>query len=463
MPSSADSVALAIRAGVLPTLYKSNASNSSDHLNESAMVQTAQEHLAMYAKTGAAAEASNLISSNSAIIEAAVKGIVLAYQVISGQLATMKEQRKKFEEELKVGMASFTIPGQLESKDLSDEEKAVAGFFKKLEQYPLLFAYSGVKLIQSDDDSRTKRYCALPLYAMNQLKHPIASPRVLDEARIAINLLFHSKAIQVMQKMADDFETDSEFVAFFKSKYQGKNYLNERRAPRLILTVLFNILWSIQHPIDCETGFSLTMSENIKICTQFNNLLNQYLGDKTASGPFQINSDENNLIRMIKHVELRCHSLHVGFILEKLRQFNLKDLTNSAHRILRGLDTSLFKLLFSKVNVKTKTQYPDKLAAADVVDTIGVLNELLSKNSIFLLKFDLERRKIPNSFLAKTYINPQVKTVIDVLIVFCHLTRSQRNELISSLRKCPEAGEDGDFIAWELKKFIYLRMGSIYA
>ncbi len=453
MPSSADSVALAIRAGVIPMLYKSNSSNSADHLSESVMVQTAQEHLAMYAKTGAATEASNLISSNSAIIEAAVKGIVIAYKVISGQLATMRDQRKRFEEEFQVGMASFTIPGHLESKDLSEEEKVVAGFFNKLEQHPLLFAYSGVKLVRNEDDPRTKRYCALPLYAMNQLKHPIASPRALDEARIAINLLFHSKAIQVMQNMADDFEMDSEFLDFFRSRYQGDNYLNARRAPRVILTVLFNILWSIQHPIDCETGFSLTVSESFKICEQFNTLLNQYLDDRVVPGPLQINSDKNNLIRMIKHVELRCHSLQVGFLLEKLRQFNLKDLTNSAHRVLRGLDTSLFKFLFNKIDVKTKTQYPDKLAAADIVDTISVLNALLNKNPVFLLKFDLERRKIPNSFLAKTYINPQVKTVIDIFIVFCHLTRSQRKQLVVSLRQCPEAGEDGDFIAWELKKF----------
>ena len=454
MPSSADSVALAIRAGVLPTLYKSNANNSSDYLNEGlAMVKIAQEHLSMYANTDSANEASSLLASNSAIIEAAVKGIVLAYQAISGQVATMNEQRKKFEEELQLDMATFTIPGHLESMDLSKEENAVVGFFAKLEQYPLLFAYSGIKLIQDADDPRTKRYCALPLYAMNQLKHPIASPHALDEARIAINLLFHSKAIQAMQHMANDFRTDSKFIAFFKSTYQKNNYLNELRAPRFILTALFNILWSIQHPIDCETGFSLTMSESIKICSQFNNLLNEYLGDKTTSGPLHINSAKNDVVRMIKHVELRCHSLHVGFILEKLRQFNLKDLTNSAHRILRGLDTSLFKLLFSKINVVTKTKYPDKLAAADVVDTVGVFNALLNKNPIFLFKFDLQRRQIPNSFLAKTYINPQVKTVIDVFIVFCHLTRRQRNELISSLRQCPEAGEDGDFIAWELGKF----------
>lgn len=455
MPSQADCVALAIRAGIIPTLSKSNSSNSSDYVSEGLdMAKVAQEHMAKYVTMGPAAEVSSLLVSNSTLIEAAVKGVVLAYQGISNQVATLNEQRKKFEEELQLDIAFFTIPGHLESMDLSKEEQAVVGFFDKLiDKYPLLFAYSGIKLVRNEDDPRTKRYCALPLYAMNQLKHPIASPRALDEARIAINLLFHSKAIQSMQLMADDFRTDSKFIAFFSSTYQQENYLNKLRAPRLILIALFNILWSIQHPIDSETGYCLTMNENIKICADFKNLINRYLADKTLAGPYTINSNDNNLVRMIKHVEIRANALHVGFILEKLRQFNLKDLTNSAHRALRGLDTSLFKLLFTKINPVTKSRYPNKLAAADIADTMSLLNELINKNPIFLLKFDEERNHIPDSFLAQTYINPKVRTVIDVLIVFCHLTQSQRDTLIKTLRACPDAGEDGDLMAWELEKF----------
>ena len=455
MPMQIPETEYAVRAGILTVLNKSNQSGSSDFAKDGlAMVSTAQDHMQMYVKSnGAAASVSDLISEHMDLVKLTVQGVVLAYTAICNQLETLNELRKNFEEELQLNMAFFTIPGQLEAMDLSIEQHAIVGFFKKLEKYPALFAYSGVKLIQQEEDSRTKRYCALPLYAMNHLKHPIASPRPLDEARIAINLLFHSKAIQTMQKMADDFRTDYKIVAFFKSMYEKQNYLNSLRAPRLILTVLFNILWSIQHPIDVETGYSLTLNENIRLCFQFKNLLNIYLADRTMEGPYKINKEDTDLQRMLLHIELRTNKLHYGFIDEKLRQFNLKDLTNSAHRTLRELDTSLFQLIFSKKNPVTGICYPDRLAAADIADTISILNELMNKNPIFLTTFNEECKKIPTTSLARTYLNPHVKTIIDVLIVFFHLTGKQRSQLIVFFENYLEAGEDGVFLARELSKF----------
>jgi hypothetical protein len=446
----------AIRFGVNQVLQESNRTKSTSFAAESLqMVSKAQDHMQMFIKSNStAASVTKLIDDNMSLIKATVQGVIIAYEAISSQLATLKEQRKNFEEELQLNMATFTIPGHLESMDLSTEQQAVAGFFEKMEKFPLLFAYSGVKRIYHEGEHRTQRYCALPLYAMNQLRHPIASPRTLDEARIAINLLFHSKAIQAMQKIADDFRTDSKVMAFFKSTFEGTNYLNTLRAPRIIITMLLNILWNIQHPIDCETGYGLTLSESIRLCAQFKNLLNLYLSDKTNAGPHTINTKINELRQMIFHIELRANKLHIGFIDEKLRRFNLKDLTNSAHRTLRELDTSLFQLIFHKKNHVTNMEYPDKLAAPDIADTISVMNELINKNPIFLSKFNEECKQIPERFLAQTYLNTSVKTIIDVLIVFCHLGTAQRRKLIAYIRKFPNAGEDDcSFLANELSKF----------
>lgn len=446
----------AIRFGINNVLQNSNTNKTSDFSNESLqMVSQAQEHMGQFIKSnGSSSSVSTLITDNMNLIKLTVTGVVLAYEAISNQLDTLTEKRKNFEEELQLNMATFTIPGNIESKDLSVEEKAVTGFFEKMEKFPLLFDYSGVKRIHHEEDPRTKRYCALPLYMMNQLKHPIASPLRLDEARIAINLLFNSKAIQVMQKIANDFRTDNTVIAFFESTIRRANYLNKLRAPRLILTALFNILWNIQHPIDCGTGYNLTLKESIRLCGEFKKFLNLYLSDKALSGPYEITSKQNELQNMLFHIELNANNLHIGFIDELLRRFNLKDLTNSAHRTLRELDTSLFQLIFHKKNPVTGVKYPDKLAAPDIAYTINVLNELLNRNPTFLAKFNEESKLIPETYLAQTHLNPQVKTIIDVLIVFCHLTNKQRNQLIDSLKEYPNAGKDDRiFMAKELRKF----------
>lgn len=446
---------LALRAGINTVLQKSNRTNSTDFAGESdAMVSNAESHMQMFLQTSSsAASASKLLGEHMDVIKLTVLGVVLAYKAISGQMATLNEQRKNFEEELLLKMATFMIPGNLEAKDLSGEQQAVAGLFEKLEKYPLLFAYSGVKIIPQEENPRTKRYCALPLYSMRQLEHPIASPRALDQARTAIHTLFSSKAMRCIQNIADDFRTDNKGVAFIKSTYEQNNYLNDRRAPRLILTVLFNILWNIQHPVDCETGYSLTLNDGIRLCAQFKNLLNVYLADKTPTGPHAVNTNENGLHQMLLHIELRATKLHIGFIDEKLRQFNLKDLTNNAHRTLRELDTSLLQLIFNKKDPVTGIYRADALAAPDIADTLGALNELLNKNPSLLSFFNEENEKISGQLLPQTYLNPHVRTIIDVLIVFCHLDSDARNALLDRLSNAPGASEDLRFLARELYRF----------
>lgn len=441
---------LAIRAGFNSILYQSNLNSSANFAAESmAMMNTAKERIETFAKSNSSANAmTQLVDHNMALIEVAMQTAISAYQAISSHIRTTTEHRKRFEEELQLNMASFTIPGNLESKKLSKEHQAIRGFLKKLESYSTLFAYSGVKKITDTEDPRTRHLCALPLYAINQLEHPSASPRDLDQARIAISLFLNSKAAQSLEKTAEIFRNDNGFVIFFESLFEQQNYLNDLRAPRLILTMLLNILWNLQHPVDCKTGYSLSLNESIKLCAEFSEFLNLYLADITCEGPYEIDTVNNGLGNIIKHVEINTNKLHLGYIDEKLRQFKLKDLTNSAHLTLRALDTSLFQLIF-----KNNHNQPNKEAALDIAYAISIFNDLLDKNTFFLDCFDKQRKNIPNSFLANTYINAETLTAIDALIIFCHLTKKERELFLSDLNALPDGGEDARLLTTELTIF----------
>jgi hypothetical protein len=441
----------AIHAGINCVLNEDGTDFQSQGL---AMVSKAQERVESLIKCNSSSTSmGQLISENMDLIKFTMRTVVIAYQAMSDHMSKTTDQRKRLEEELELHMATFTIPGDIESKNLSTEHQAIDGFMEKLEAYPQLLAFSGLKKIFDKEQPKTRHYCALPLYSINQIEHPSASPRDLDQARIANHAFFNSKAINTMLNMCEHFRTDNGAVIFFESIYQRQNYLNNVRAPRLILTMLFNILWNLQHPVNCKTGFSMSLNDCIKLCSKFNEFLNSYLGDRTCKGPYQINSSINGLLRLTKMIETRTTKLLYGFLDEKLRQFNLKDLTNHAHHTLRELDTSLFQLIFKKKSRVTRTKNPDQRAALDIADTISYFNDLLDKNNLFFKFFDKYREHLPDILLAHTYLNHEAITVIDALIIFSHLTGKQREQFITEIREMHDGGEDSISFADELYFF----------
>lgn len=442
---------LAIRAGFNSVLFQSNQTNSANFASDSlAMVGKAKERIETFVKSSCSASSTSmtqLVEDNMDLIQFSMKAAIYAFQALSDHMRATTEHRKRFEEELQLNMATFTIPGHLESKDLSEEHKAVERFLTKLNHYPALFAYSGVKNIIDTEENRIRHMCALPLFSINQLEHPSASPRDLDQARTAISLFFNSKATQALRKTAEVFRQDNRATIFFESWWKELNYLNDLRAPRLILTMLCNILWNLQHPVDCKTGYNLPLNESIKLCSQFNTLLNIYLANEMTETPYKADF-KKYLYRIIRQIELKANNLHLGYINEKLRQFNLKNLTNNAHLTLRAFDTSLFQLIF-----KTADNHPNQQAALDIADSISLLNDLLDTNTIFFDILDEQRLKIPAAFLANTFLNVESCTVIDALIIFCHLTNKQRQFLINKFDTLPDGGENAHSLAEELSIF----------
>ncbi len=455
MPVGAD---IAIRRGIMPTVSNKGRGNQppgTDYKAESEEIGKSAASMmeSMLLANGSASSMIDAIKEHKTLIAVSIAGLVCAYHAISAHVNNTDQKRKIFEDELQAQITTFCVREQKEFSRLSAPEQAVIGFFRRLNAFfPKLSHYTGVKCVQNADG--TIRYFGLPLHMVRQLELPNASPHLLDQAINSIYLLFESKAVQTDKKIADDFRADFRVLAPFVSFIEGDNYLDDRRAPRLILNALFNILWNLIHPVDCETGFSLSAADSMQLCSQFSRFLNEYLADKTSGGPHQIHSDEgNDLVRMIQHIEMKTEVLNQGINDEHRRTFKLKELPNVARQTLRELVKSLLQLIYSRIDPVTKIAHPDPLAAKDVADYTSTLNNLLSKNETFLKLFDTERTLIPRTFLENTFINPNCITVIDALIIFSHLTPEQRVRFIERIKNLPQATEQSRLLARELNLF----------
>ena len=371
-------------------------------------------------------------SAQAEAIGLAVAGVGLAYTAISHQLDVLDNQRLAFDKEREAGIASFMVPTNKEERDLSKEEKVIKGFLDLTLRSPSFSSYLGIHSADLSTDTSGKFYSVLPFYRMSEaLGQPLASTRPLDRQRTAINLFFKSALPDAIADIDTSFQTDWKFIAFWESTFQGKNYLNNRRAPRFIMMSLSNLLWNLQHPVDAETGFPLGINRCVEICREVELCLNQLL-DPTSPPYLQtINNDENELMSFMRKMEIYTKTLRAAYAEEQLHELNIDEIRNSAHRALRIMDKSVFKLVYKKYNPMTQKKEPDDKAAETLADTISYMNLLLRQNADLVGAL----LPIPAWIEQAAGMNNPPATTVDVFILFCHLSKREREPLLSKLEK----------------------------
>ena len=384
----------------------------------------------------------SLPNSNSTQAEAigiAVAGVAVAYTAISMQLGRLKNQRLDFDKEREAGIATFMIPNNVEEVDLSCEEKVIKGFLDLTMKISSPFSkYLGIHSAELSTDSTGTFYSILPFYKMSEaLGQPLASTKPLDRKRTAINSFFKSALPTFIAAIDTHFQTSWKFISFCQSAYEKKNYLNNLRAPRFIMMSLSNLLWNLQHPVDSETGFPLSLTRCIELCRAVELCLNQLLNPAAPPYLQNISNHENQLLSFMRRLEIYTKTLRAAYVEEQLHELNIEEITNSAHQTLRIMDTSVFKLIYKRHNLITNKHEPDEKAAETLADMITYLNELLSENSKIMDILGPVPAWIPSS----TGINTPPATVIDVIIIFCHLSRHDRNRLLTRLDMSNKATE----------------------
>lgn len=396
-----------------------------------------------------ASEVSSEINTQMTAIGLAIAVLAVGYQLISEQIKTMNCQRLNFDQERLAGIATFTIPLQIEETKLSLEQSIIRDYIAlaKKQTHPAaqkdyLYHYMGVHEALLSTDAPLNYYSVLPYYKMSEsLSTPLASSNLIDAARANIDLFFKSSLASIIQEMDIDFKTDSSVPTFFVATVQGKNYLNDRRAFRFILISLANILWNLQHPVDLQFGFSCSIIESIDLCYQAELFLNALLDKKRSPFIHKIKNMNQALMSMVHKIEFHVKALKEAYVYEQLNELNFSDINSVAHRTLRLIDKSILNLTFKVFNPTTKKYEPDDLAADNIAYTFGYLNLLLNRNKdkSILRIFDSFQHLVSyrfalnhHQYLTKNFASKTV-TVIDVLILFCHMNAENRKKLVQEL------------------------------
>ena len=367
-------------------------------------------------------------------INAAIQGIELAFYAIQGQLKELKNKRLSFDKERQAGIATFIIPTNKEEKELSKQERIIKSFIELTKKNPLFAPYLGIKTSVSSELDNAEFHSVLPFYKMSeQLPQRVCSNKAIDKQRTTISLFFRSAMPDAIANIDNNFQNDSSFLEFWKSAYKKENYLNDLRAPRFIMMSLANLLWNLQHPVDTETGYPLSIGKNIKLCLSVSAFLNKLLNSNEITYLKPLSDSTSNLFYFVRKVEIHVKSLQKAFSEEHLNELNIADLNNNAHNTLRIMDKCIFELIYSRKNPLTHKMQPDSKAAEELAYKVSYINQQLADMPELLGYF--------KSIAANTgfipYLNPTPRTVIDILILYIHSSHEDKERLFKALNAHP--------------------------
>lgn len=439
MQSKITEMALRTAVSSAPKFLTSNSEQIIDKIKASA-TQRASEIVTANGISGAI---TSQISLQSSAIDIAIKGIEQAYTIVSSQLTETYQKRLSFDKERQGGIASFLIPTNREEGHLSEQEIAIKGYIEIAQENHFFFNYMGIHEGILLENKEAKYYSVLPFFRMSEeINHPIASANALEKQRNGINLFFKSALNQALMEIDTHFQTDTRLGSFFLSVYHGDNYLNDLRAPRFIMMSLSNLIWNLQHPVDPRTGVPISLVEAKALCRDVQLFLNQILDEEMPPYLVQVGKIKELLISFTRKIELHTKELFFAYHEEIINEINIKDVTNSAHHVLRIMDKSMLKLLYKIKNPVSHKTEPYDQAAEDIAYGISYMNQLLNHNPRIIKKFQEYRAYlplhaitilIPNALTPISVVNPICYSIIDALIIFSHLSVSPRKALLSAI------------------------------
>jgi hypothetical protein len=359
------------------------------------------------------------------MIGLAVAGVAVAYTAVAYHLDKMEKARVAFEHELVAGVASFMIRNDKMRRDFSKQERAIYSFFELINN-KCFENYLGIHTAELTTDKSGTFYSVIPYYSMSQALPPdtLSSSKRLDKKRSAIGLFLKYYLSKVMTQFDISFQTESKLWSFCKSIIGGNNYLNDFRAARFIIVALANLLWNLEHLVDPITGYPLNTDRCIEICHLAEIFLKQLLDRESPPYLDDILSNEqlkNTLQSFIERLVFYTKALRSAYAEEQLHALNLHEISNSAHRTLRILDSCIYEIIYLRVNPLNKRAEPDKNAAGVLADWISNLTILLQQNPGLLAML----QPLPTWIPAAAGMNFPLATTVDLLILFSHVSSKE--------------------------------------
>lgn len=358
-----------------------------------------------------------------AAIKTAFKGLQYVYERVSDKVQIARDKNDDLGYEIDAEFASFSVPRR---GVLSSEERSMKAFYELANkaEAPWLIRYLGLTKQETNDITEKTYYRVLPLYIVSKDATPsLANPSMLDEVRTDINLFLSVELPEVIGVIDTRFRNSSAGLFPFQAMPE------KTRLARIFILALGRLLWSLSHQIDLDSGEPSTTKDCFERCSRTQIYINSILNVSKPPCLSNQTKEEKCLISFIRSTDDLVKDLRCAYATEQLRELNVESLTNSVYKSLDILTKGIFTLLYRRHDAGEQKYLPDETAAASIKKDLAALTRLLKADDSRLEPFRRRAILVPEV----NFLNKTATTLIDVLIIFCHLSHAHRKNLMDEL------------------------------
>lgn len=384
-------------------------------------------------------EISDAQSLQEAAIKSAFKSLQYVYDRVSDKVEADHQQNEDLGYEIEAEFASFQVPRR---GVLSPEERSMKAFYELTNkaETPWLTRYLGITKKESSDISEKTYYRVLPLFIVSkEARQSLARPSLLDEVRTDINLFLSVEAIEVLGVIESRFKRHS------AKKIPFQTTPDKTRLARIFILALCRLLWALSHQVDLDSGLPSTTKSCFERCSRAQIYLNSILNTSKAPCLANETKDDKCLINFIRSTDDLIKDLRYAYATEQLNELNMENLTNSVYKSLDILTQGIFTLLYRRHDADEKKYLPDENAASSMKKDLADLTRTLKIDDSRLDVFRARINLVPRI----DFLNRKVTTLIDVLIIFCHLPHTDRSKLMDELNA--QRNDEGLEVEWASK------------
>jgi hypothetical protein len=384
----------------------------------------------------ALSDLSNSQTAQEVVIKGAFKSLEYVYDCVSEKIHTAQEKNDALTNEIESEFASFRVPKR---GKLSREERSMKAFYELADkaETPYLVRYLGITKKEPKESTGEIYYRVLPLFKVSKdASQPLASPSMLDEVRTDINLFLSVEVPEVLGVLEVMFRKSSASAIPFQSTPE------KTQLARIFILALCRLLWALSYQIDLKDGTPSTTKRCFERCSRAQIYLNSILNSSKAPCLSNETKDDKCLINFIRSTDDLIKDLRHAYATEQLHELNMENLTNSVYKSLDILTKGIFTLLYRRHDLGEKKYLPDETAASSIKKDLAALTRLLKPDDSRLEPFRKYAFRVPDV----DFLNKKATTLIDVLIIFCHLPHSDRKKLMDELNA--RRNEEGSEVEW---------------
>ncbi|MDX2345367.1 MAG: hypothetical protein QNK11_00635 [Legionella sp.] len=387
-------------------------------------------------------ELGELLKGNGTI----VSGFLFAVDVAAGIHGAISDVSENIavkdsilEDQIKNQYVRFVVPGK---GSLSAEEKLFKALMELIENTPIpnVKEFLGIRIIPPKKVGDPTIYEIHPSYKSDTgILEKVPDITSLDKARKNLRLHKRINAVNEFSLISKEFRKG-------KGKYwwYQKSHLDHINLRRALVMIQNTMIRRLQHPMDFKTRTYLDSDGCSKLCQTLKVLLNTIIegpisDDKNVSllGLSKKNSAKqkavNRSINFTHQTSALIEKLRKAHLNEDSKSLPMADLFTPLREMLKTAIGPIFDLLYSDSDKVFLEKKDESIRTERLVELLKILSRSFKKVDV-LTPFRNIKCNLPLTNLGLSDIlNKNIETLFDVLIIFCHLSKEQRETLITAL------------------------------